>query len=64
MKGSTEEWDGPLPPTRDAVSELPSFPWTHAKPGNHAGFGQYHLKLEWTGRRGPPQGLAVLRVLT
>lgn len=48
---------GNEPPTHGAVSNLLSFPWTHAKPGSQAGFGQYHLKLEWTGRRSPPLGL-------
>lgn len=46
-----------VPPANGAVSNLLSFPWTHATPGNRAGFGQYHLKLEWTGRRGPPLAL-------
>lgn len=45
---------GSVPPADGALSNPLSFPWNHAKPGNHAGFGQYHLKLEWTGRRGPP----------
>lgn len=48
---------GNVPPTHGAMSNLLSFPWTHAKPGSQAGFGQYHLKLEWTGKRGPPLGL-------
>lgn len=43
-----------LAPTNGAMSNPLSFSRNHAKSGNHAGFGQYHLKLEWTGRRGLP----------
>lgn len=41
------------PPTDGEMSNSLFFPWNHAKPGNYGGFGEYHLKLEWTGRRGP-----------
>lgn len=51
---------GSRPPTEGELSSPVFIPWRLAKPGKRGGFGEYHLKLERTGRRalplGPPAG--------
>lgn len=49
----TREACYPYPPTDGPMSISLFFAWSRAKPGIYGDFGEYPLKPEWTGGRGP-----------